>query len=306
MHSCDSAPATAALAAAAVLTAIALAPTQAFADHVSCGDVITEDTTLDSDLFCPANAPALEIGADHVELDLGGNDVSVSGTGVLNEGYDHVTVRNGSAGFGVGIVISDADHNRVEDVTGGGYGGGLLLERSDHNRILGNRFEGDDFGGLQLWDGSDDNVIERNRLFGGLSPALSVYGSDGNLIRRNALFGSHTASLRVGPGADGTTVSRNDFDGQAGGLSPPGDGIVVDAETTNTLLVRNDVRGFTGSGFPVYVGDGIRVESPSTTITRNVSNDNGRWGILAVPGVIDGGGNTASGNGLGQCLNVSC
>jgi parallel beta-helix repeat protein len=298
-------PLTAALFAAAVLTAIAIAPTQAFADHVSCGDVITEDTTLDSDLDCP-DSPALVIGADHVELDLGGNHVGVFGEGVLNEGYDHVTVRNGSVGIGIAIVIRDADHNRVEDVTAwGGPGGGILLERSDHNRIVGNRAGGDELGGVLLLDGSDDNVIARNRLEAGLGSGLGVYASDGNLIRRNALSGTHTASLIVGPGADGTTVARNDFDGRSG-ASPSGDGIVVAAETTDTLLVRNNVRGYHGYVFLEHFGDGIRVESPSTTITRNVSDDNARWGILAVPGVIDGGGNTATGNGAGQCLNVDC
>jgi hypothetical protein len=49
------------------------------------------------------------------------------------------------------------------------------------------------------------------------------------------------------------------------------------------------------------------VRSASTTLTKNTANDNGDLGIEAVPGVIDGGGNRARGNGNpAQCLNVSC
>jgi hypothetical protein len=49
------------------------------------------------------------------------------------------------------------------------------------------------------------------------------------------------------------------------------------------------------------------VESPSTTLTRNVAVHNGDLGIEAVPGVIDGDGNHATGNGNPlQCTNVDC
>ena len=43
--------------------------------------------------------------------------------------------------------------------------------------------------------------------------------------------------------------------------------------------------------------DGIDVRAPGTTVTRNIANDNHNLGISAVPGVIDGGGNQAAGNG---------
>jgi len=45
----------------------------------------------------------------------------------------------------------------------------------------------------------------------------------------------------------------------------------------------------------------------SVVLTRNTANDNGDFGIEAVLGVTDGGGNKASGNGNPlQCLNVFC
>lgn len=49
------------------------------------------------------------------------------------------------------------------------------------------------------------------------------------------------------------------------------------------------------------------IEAPSTTVTRNTARHNRDLGIDAAPGVIDGGGNRASGNGNpDQCTNVVC
>jgi hypothetical protein len=53
--------------------------------------------------------------------------------------------------------------------------------------------------------------------------------------------------------------------------------------------------------------DGIHVDSPSTTIEKNTANFNTALGIRAVPGVTDGGGNKAQGNGdPAQCTGVVC
>ena len=49
------------------------------ASHVSCGDTITADTTLDSDLIdCPNNG--IVIGADDITLDLNGHRIDGDGT----------------------------------------------------------------------------------------------------------------------------------------------------------------------------------------------------------------------------------
>jgi hypothetical protein len=53
---------------------LALTAGQASASHVSCGDTITADTTLDSDLVdCPSNG--IVIGADDITLDLNGHTI---------------------------------------------------------------------------------------------------------------------------------------------------------------------------------------------------------------------------------------
>jgi hypothetical protein len=53
--------------------------------------------------------------------------------------------------------------------------------------------------------------------------------------------------------------------------------------------------------------DGIDVRSATTRLRDNHADDNGDFGIDAVVGVVDLGGNTASGNGNPlQCRNVFC
>ena len=105
---------------------------QALANHVECGDVITQDTKLDSDLIdCPGDG--LEIGADNVTLDLNGHTVDGDGdarpglgcdTGIRNGGFDNcsrqdaghggVTIRNGTVReFAHGVQVIIADHNSL-------------------------------------------------------------------------------------------------------------------------------------------------------------------------------------------------
>lgn len=285
---------------------IALSAGPANASHVSCGDVITKNTKLDSDLACPVISVGLTIGADNVTLDLGGHRISGFEPGVVNEGFDGVTIKNGAIDtIQQPILLRDADRNRIDRIEGGQapFGGGVLLDGSDENRVSRSRLCGNG-GGVALFNGSDHNVITRNHVCGGEEGSpISIYDSDDNVITRNFDFrtGYFSGALLVAAGSDNTAIVRNRLDGGST------HGISVEASTEDTLVARNEVRDFRfRDGSPGFGGDGIHVESPDTTITRNSSNDNAGWGIFAVLGVIDGGHNTASGNGAGQCLNVIC
>jgi hypothetical protein len=94
---------------------------QALASHVSCGDKITTDTRLDSDLTdCPNNG--IVIGADGITLDLNGHLIDGDGTpfaacprrkfcdgGVISVGHDGITVVGGSVReFDAGVLVGNA------------------------------------------------------------------------------------------------------------------------------------------------------------------------------------------------------
>ena len=109
------------VAGVAASGATAMGGGRALASHVSCGDTITADTTLDSDLVdCPNNG--IVIGADDITLDLNGHTIDGDGkplpacdpereicdVGVLNDGHDGVTVRDGSVReFDSGVLVGE-------------------------------------------------------------------------------------------------------------------------------------------------------------------------------------------------------
>jgi parallel beta-helix repeat protein len=143
----------------------------------------------------------------------------------------------------------------------------IALFRSNRNLLRDNVAELSDFG-ISL-SGSNHNRIERNQA--------APLGSDGNACVGIALFGAH-----------GNAVEGNVA------------GIHVRPRSRATLVAANLAR-FNGGG------DGIHVDNPLTTISANPADDNLDYGIEAVAGVTDGGGNTATGNGNpAQCLNVAC
>ena len=98
----------------------------ALAVHVSCGDTITTDTTLDRDLTdCPNNG--IIIGADDITLDLNGHTIDGDGqlidpcpegelrdAGISADFHDGVTVVDGVVReFAVGVGVGSARNVRL-------------------------------------------------------------------------------------------------------------------------------------------------------------------------------------------------
>jgi len=326
-----------ALIIAAVAGTVAVPGGEASASHVGCGDTITVDTTLDSDLVdCPNNG--LVIGADDITLDLNGHTVGGDGTefagcpenefcdiGLLNDGHDGVIVSRGSVrDFAFGVLIVGARHNRVVDLTvSKNAGSGIILFRSSRNRVIGNSAHANglqlDQGGISL-NRSHRNLVKGNTL--GRNGDLGVFmeKSDDNQIRENRMRGNPEGAI-IAEG-DGNVFSRNRIVRGGGGILIT---VVNRGETpVGNAIRRNEVRDVRASGIAVDRGcckrtlvsrnhvagsgrAGIIVGSPSTTITKNRAVRNDGLGIKAVDGVIDGGGNRAHGNGDNrQCVNVRC
>jgi parallel beta-helix repeat protein len=114
------------LLVAVLATALVALPGGAWANHVSCGDTITADTTLDSDLIdCPGDG--IVVGVDGITLDLGGHTVDGSDatqphSGVVVNDRVGVTVTNGSVyQFYIGIEVGglSGSGSVVRDVTVG-------------------------------------------------------------------------------------------------------------------------------------------------------------------------------------------
>ena len=116
--------------AAVVGALVVLSGADAANKQPSCGDTITVDTKLDSDLVdCPNNG--LVIGADGVTVNLNGHVITGDGeefsecpkrefcdVGVLSDRYDGVTVMNGATrGFNFGVAMAGSDGSEIVGIT---------------------------------------------------------------------------------------------------------------------------------------------------------------------------------------------
>ena len=282
-----------ALAAAA---AMALGGGPALATHLSCGDTITADTTLDTDLVdCPNHG--IVIGADDITLDLNGHLIDGDGSpavgcrprreicdiGVLNEGHDGVTVRDGAAReFATGVVVVKARHNRVLGISSSrnqffGFvvaevarsvvrdssgndnpapdGDGIGVFASRHLRILDNSFRRNALG-MHIEDSSDvlikGNVFARNP-----GPAILMQ-ADRNQVRGNRCV-RNRACIIVGPG-NRNVIARNR-------VFRDREGIAIDKGRGN-VIARNVVVRVRTSG--IHLG----VEDPPIGSTNSVVRGN--------------------------------
>lgn len=226
----------------------------------------------------------------------GGIDIRVGDGLVLRDGSDsntvaHVTVDASNAAMFVG----HSRGNRIAWNDIGAYGGALYMSDVQRTVVVHNTLSGGQ--GCALCASGDDSTIRHNTADGivvdgdrnsiayneskagyiGSPPPISIHGGDRNLVRRNSASESYgSAVIEIGAAATKTSVVANlAIGGQSGGVA--------------------------GSG------DGIEVEAPGTLIRGNTATNNEGLGIDAVTGVIDGGGNHASGNGDPlQCVNVLC
>jgi parallel beta-helix repeat protein len=287
--------------AATVATALGGGPAPA-ASELSCGDTITADTTLTDDLVdCPSNG--IVIGADDITLDLNGHTVAGNGrpvkrcarneicdVGVVNDGHDGITIRNGSVrGFASGVFVGRARHNRVLNVSSTsnqffGFvlaesarslvrdssgddnpepdGDGIGIFASKHLRILNNSFRRNDLG-MHVKD-STEITIEGNQFAHNAHMGI-VMEADRNQVR-----GNHCARNRdhcIAVGGSRNVIVRNR-------ASRDNAGIAIDKGRGN-LVARNTV---------LYARrDGIRlgwVDPPiggiETVVRSNVVRGSGR------------------------------
>jgi large repetitive protein len=274
---------------------------QALASHVGCGDTITTDTTLDSDLIdCPNNG--IVIGADNITLDLNGHTIDGDATpvdpcpegqacdvGVVNlAGHDRLTIRGGTIqqfGVGVlveggaahtrlhqlaandntdfGIIVAESTDSVIEQTSMSDNGtSGLILAASRGALVARNSVSGSHGYALNFFE-VEDSRIQDNKLDGNDHGLQMVAGSSGNIIRRNVVSHSAGSSIDLGDGAVANRIERNR-------LIDNGDGIIV-VEVQDTLISRNILTGTGSFGFPDTGGFGIVVDGADrTTLDRNI------------------------------------
>jgi hypothetical protein len=241
----------------ALVTGLALGAAPAAAQP-SCGDVLTQDTTLTADLGC--DDTALVIGAAGITLDLGGHSVySTDGHTIVNDGHDDVTIRNGEVhGEGGLILLSGVSGNLVRDLYAEGLIRGIDVEDSDHNRFVHNHVNSVSF----VLTGSDHNVIAHNKVTR-YEGYLGLGDSNYNRVVDNIVWVGRSGAFGLGSGSHHNQVRRNVFLGDSYAVigvldahdnelventigSTPPSGIAGDVLGSNrNRFVRNTIFGVT-------------------------------------------------------------
>jgi parallel beta-helix repeat protein len=253
---------------------LALGGGQASASPVSCGETITADTTLDSDLVnCPNNG--IVIGADDITLDLNGHRIDGDGTefascrprrefcdgGVLNDGHDGVTVRGGSVReFRIGVFVGKARHNRVLGISSSSnqFFGFVIAgsARSIVRDSSGNDNPAPDGDGIGVYDSHHVRIIH-NSFRRNAQPGMHVANSTDNSIEGN-LFSDNEFAIKL------EDADRNQVRGNRSVRDD--DGILVESGNRN-VIARNRVLR---SGRQRY-GHGIKIgRGRGNLIARNL------------------------------------
>jgi parallel beta-helix repeat protein len=279
----------------ALLLTLAMAPA-ASAAPLACGTVITQNTTLDSDIG-PCAGDGLIIGASNVTLNLAGHTIQGTdiGAGIRVAQVTGVVVKNGYVrDFGVGVVLDEADGNVLRDLTlSDNATQGINVANSDTNRIVRNTVVGNGGDAIRLGL-SFGNIVRGNNAAANVFGITVADGSGNNAIAANALAGNNQFGIALFSNATANRVVDNTVQ-----TTTAGDGITVAADAAGTKLRRNTTEN--------NADDGIDVDNPATVIGDNSANNNTDLGIEAVEGVKDAGGNTATGNGNPlQCTGVVC
>jgi parallel beta-helix repeat protein len=261
------------------------------------------------------------------------NSLSDDGYGIgLVDANENVLSRNSMHDIQInGVLLLRSAQNRIEKnvVEGGTFRGvtvhdssGIGLTDNSHDNVIATNSVSKLHAGISV-SRTQGNRIERNSSFDNIFDGIFVGGSLDSVIQRNTASRNGRHGLLLG-GAFHNDVRRNTTDGNVGA----GVAVLNTLDNRNfgtserNTIARNSASGNGADGFIVVSrdsrvdsnvatsngDDGIDVDDGlRTTVVSNSANDNIDLGIEAAANVIDGGGNTASGNGNPlQCLNVFC
>jgi hypothetical protein len=225
----------------------------------SCGQIVTEDVTLTSDLEC-GPGDGLIVGASGITINLNGysitssdedgsedpsmnydgssgilvanaDDVDISGLGEIS-GFDEGVTFMGSSGGQVadiqlanndiGVLMSGSEGTDVSRNTMTNNGIALISDSSNHGAIAFNQVVANLEQGM-LFLGSDINVVAANNMFGNGENGIYLdIMSNTNTIDFNTVFGHEVADLNNDDGRS-TNVNQNSFgENNNCGTSTPG------------------------------------------------------------------------------------
>jgi parallel beta-helix repeat protein len=267
---------------------------QAVASHVQCGDLITQDTMLDSDLVdCPGDG--IVIGADDITLDLGGHTVDGDGVGcgggiangsVLREvqcvfpsqrGHDRVVVTNGTVReFYIGVELEQANDNALQRLRVVDQRAPSIFLHESSGAVIEDNIVTGFSTGIFLADGSDGNVIGRNVIAGNGGHGFDQVDSKLNRIEMNVVSRNNGDGIN-GLGFDEMLVMHNLVTANRGA------GIGVEDSAAENRIEGNRILDNGGPG--IFMGEGAHQNQvEGNSVLRNARNPGFEGGIVILEG----------------------
>ncbi len=221
------------------------------------------------------------------------------GVGILNNGFDSVTIRNGIVqefDFGVQLNVGTALNVVAELMLLANQDGGIQPTNADQsnngNTIRDNAIDGSSHG-IALLDGTSGTTIQGNQISASAGNGIYLFGVNGNRIEGNTVSASSEAGVALENAANNTIIA-NMLTGNAGG------GIVLGADllSANHNRVEGNTINESGSaGISVIDsntnqlinncvrlsgGDGINLENVQQTVLRgnDVRSNSGGIGLI--------------------------
>ena len=234
------------------------------ASALSCGATVHKNVTLKSNLDCSSGGSGgLIVGRDGITVDLNGHSITGAGgldgyEGIENEGYDNVTIENGTVkGFQDDVFLSNAARNTVKgmDLRNNGlgfYNGiystsgtgnhftdnhikysryGIYMDKGGGNRVLGNVFK-DAANGVYTTIETHDNISHNtSKGFSILTYAFNSQHDVSQRYRQDVASGGYIGFYIYDPVkvlVDKATATENGYAG-----------VDVEANKAGGVLVQN-------------------------------------------------------------------
>jgi nitrous oxidase accessory protein NosD len=298
----------------------AVGPSPALATHVQCGAILTQDTTLDSDLIdCPGTG--VTVAADGVTLDLGGHLIDgIDGPrppfGVATAArVSGATIRGGRIhGFHYGVLISAGGPAVVSDLESSGNHEGMVLAGAT-GTIVERVLAHDNDGSALNMPGARNAVIRDNAMTDN-SAGISGANTTGALIEQNLFARNAFHGIRMA-GLTDSVVAENRI--ETSGIF----GLRFEEVSSGNIMRGNRVSGSGQDGISLADdsgdnglernrsvrngADGFDLAGAGTLLVRNRADRNAGLGFDAPLGVALDIHNLAHRNGdPRQCVGVRC
>ncbi len=188
----------------------------------SCGQIVTEDVILTSDLEC-GPGDGLIVDADNVAINLNGYKISSAGetdstdlptgydssSGILVTDADNVVISGlgGIDGFDAGVKFVGSSGGKVTDVAFTNNNAGVVMSNAEDTEISRNTMTNNGFAVVS--GSSNQATIAFNSAVANDKQGIVLIGSDDNVIAANSLYGNGNNGIYVDIMSNGNTIDFN-------------------------------------------------------------------------------------------------